>query len=154
MPETGQQTSVLVERLSAATAGSRELDAAICIALQYGGPNSEGATDVRTDPEWEGDLIYEIGDEECCNRIPALTTSLDAALALAERVLPRWGVDLGFPCRLGEHGGRPWASVWPPNDTGLEPQRNETWGRCNPANAAALPLALCCAILKALDNGK
>jgi hypothetical protein len=55
----------LIKRLEEAEAGNRKLDAAICIALQYGGLNSEGAQNVRTDDEWEGDLLYEIGEEEC-----------------------------------------------------------------------------------------
>lgn len=86
----------LIERLEKATGPDRELDAAICIGLQYGGANSEGATNVRTDPEWgdDNDLLFEIGTEECCNPIPCLTASVDAALALCERMLPgwRWGI--------------------------------------------------------------
>lgn len=77
-----------VQRLEAAEVGSRELDAEICILLQYGGLNSEGAVNVRTDEDWDGDLLFEVDAEECCNPIPEVTTSLDAALALAERI--RW----------------------------------------------------------------
>jgi len=75
----------LIARLEAAEVGP-DLDASICVLLQYGGPNSDGATNVRTDGDWEGDLLFEQGSDECCNPIPAVTTSLDAALALAERV--------------------------------------------------------------------
>lgn len=79
----------LIARLEAGEVGP-DLDASICVLLQYGGPNSNGATNVRTDGDWEGDLLFEHGSDECCNPIPAVTTSLDAALALAERVLPGW----------------------------------------------------------------
>lgn len=79
----------LIERVEALTDQGREVDAEICITIQYGGPNSEGATNVRIDPDWEdGDLVFEIGNEDCCNPIPRLTSSIDAALAFSERVLP------------------------------------------------------------------
>ncbi len=87
----------LIEKIEGLDGPDRDVDAEICIALQYGGENSEGASNVRTDPDWEGDLIFEIeGDTqpECCNPIPALTSSLDAAIALVERVLPEqwWNI--------------------------------------------------------------
>ena len=80
----------LIERLEAAKGADMALDAAICVLAQYGGQNSDGATNVRTDPDWEGDLLFEVGAEECCNPIPDITASLDAAVAFAERVLPGW----------------------------------------------------------------
>lgn len=80
----------LIERLEAAEVGEEGLSAELCVLFQYGGLNSEGATDVRTDAEWEGDLLFEQNGEDCCNPIPPVTTSLDAALALLERVLPGW----------------------------------------------------------------
>lgn len=82
-------TADLLSRLQGLTAPDREADALICVALQYGGPNSEGAANVRRDPDWdEDDVIFEVGSEACCNRIPELTASLDATVALCERVLP------------------------------------------------------------------
>ena len=84
-------TSNLITRLSKLDAPDREVDAEICILFQYGGHNSEGATNVRTDPDWDGDLLFEIGNEDCCNPIPKLTASVDAAIALAERVFPKYG---------------------------------------------------------------
>lgn len=63
----------LTDRLSKLKGPSRDVDAEICILFQYGGENSEGATNVRTDPEWDDDdLIFEIDDEGGCNRIPSL----------------------------------------------------------------------------------
>lgn len=60
--------SALIARLEAAEVGSRELDKAVCDALNWR----------RTDGVWT---------------FPApVSQSLDAALALAERVLPGWRV--------------------------------------------------------------
>lgn len=84
-------TANLLSRLQGLTAPDREVDALICVALQYGGPNSEGATNVRRDSDWdEDDLIFEVNGEPSCTRIPELTASLDATVALCERVLPGW----------------------------------------------------------------
>ena len=84
-------TANLLSRLQGLTGPDREVDALICVALQYGGPNSEGAANVRRDPDWdEDDVIFEVGSEACCNRIPELTSSLDATVALCERFLPGW----------------------------------------------------------------
>lgn len=85
-------TANLLSRLQGLEGPDREVDALICVALQYGGPNSEGATNVRRDSDWdENDLIFEVNGEPSCNRIPELTASLDATVALCERVLPaKW----------------------------------------------------------------
>jgi hypothetical protein len=126
----------LLARLEVAEAGSRELDAEICIALQYGGLNSEGGTNIRTDDEWEGDLLYEIGAEECCCPIPEVTTSLDAALALAKRVYPEGWLDLYI------HGGKASAAQC------FEGNRAYT------ATHASSPIAVCIAILKATHKAE
>ena len=53
-------TANLLSRLQGRTGPDREVDALICVALQYGGPNSEGAANVRRDPDWdEDDVIYD-----------------------------------------------------------------------------------------------
>lgn len=130
----------LLERVKAATGPDRELDRDICIALQYGGENSEGAANVRVDPEWgdDNDLIFEIGAEECCNPIPELTASIDAALALAERVLPGWEIALGT-CGLNNC---PWACLTEPE----EPFRGFA------ADAPTMELAFIEALLQALTK--
>ncbi|MCX2696668.1 hypothetical protein [Ochrobactrum chromiisoli] len=79
----------LIDRLSKLDGPDREVDAEICILFQYGGKNSEGATNVRIDPDWcDDDLLFEIDGDPCCNPIPEVTASIDACIALAERVLP------------------------------------------------------------------
>ncbi len=72
----------LAAQCEAATGPSRALDTAVCVALQYGGENSEGAIDVRPDPDDDGWLIFEIGTEGGCNQTPPVTASIDAAMML------------------------------------------------------------------------
>lgn len=134
--------SGLIERLEAAEFGSAELDAEICVLFRYGGENSEDATNVRTDPEWEGDLLFEVGADECCNPIPSLTTSLDAALALAERVLGR-----AFRLGLIQQPDGTWeaATLWSDEE---QDDRDVAFG-----HAPTPALALCIAILRAKTAG-
>jgi hypothetical protein len=97
----------LLERVRAATGPDEMLAADICVHLQYGGGGSEGASNVRTDPDWEGELLFEIGTEDCVNPIPKLTASIDAALGLVERVLP------GCSWRIQRNlDGRDWAELY------------------------------------------
>jgi len=124
----------LIKRLQEAEAGSEQLDAAICVALQYGGANSDGAQNVRTDPDWSGDLLFEVNSDDCCNPIPKLTTSLDAIVALIGEKLPGqfWAVSEhpdGFIATLGG------------------PFVSET----KAATFSTAPLALCIALLSALQ---
>lgn len=131
----------LIERLEGASVGSQSLDAEICIAFQYGGPNSEGATNVRTDSDWEGDLLFEQGADECCAPIPPVTTSLDAALALAERVLPEgWGYRLTRTERGGHHA---MTLHW------SHPANRSVY-----AEGRSAPLAFCIATLRASEQSK
>ncbi|WP_300573431.1 hypothetical protein [Phenylobacterium sp.] len=96
----------LIERLEKATGGDRELD--LDIAQQFGwtntGPNFLGSG-IRAD------LIGFAPSTAMFAAIPACTTSLDAALALVERVRPGWRFSCGDdhddtdqPC---------WARVFP-----------------------------------------
>lgn len=84
--------SGLVEKLEAAEVGSRSLDALIWLRLNR--PEYQGgvkALEMRTWHDGRGHLILETdAGEEVADDIgiAPVTTSLDAALALAERVLP------------------------------------------------------------------
>lgn len=100
----------LVARLEAASVGSRDIDQLIDMAF----PTDGAPPGYR----WALDLI------------PRYTTSLDAALALAERVLPgwHWGLSKTGACLLDD--------------------KEETEVRVNIAHKAPA-LALCIAILKA-----
>lgn len=112
----------LIERLEAAEVGSRELDAAIWYAL-----------------------IETCGgkpDKDMIGRWPDYTTSLDAALALAERVLPGWHWE------LDNVGGSPYAANLT-NPVG----RFLICGDTEVYSTAPTPaLALCIAILKAKET--
>lgn len=120
MAHSAQEGSVPTETLSAliatlekAGAGSRELDEKVAVATTH--PYGVDAID------WDG--------------FPAYTTSLDAALALAERVHP------GFHAALytSDGGKSRQAMITVPSRTD---------GPFT-ATAATIPLALCIAILKA-----
>lgn len=103
--------TALLKRLWAAEVGSRELDAAVCGA-------------VFTEP---GTYVMR-----------PVTTSLDAALALAGRVLPEWG----FYLRSDKDGHG--AGLSYPDYNRVTPGHVE--------HKSSLPLALCAAILRAKDS--
>lgn len=154
-------TTSLITRLEEAAEGSRELDARIWMALNDPEPANYFAG-VGMEMWFDGTprevLSTSSGLSATHELKPAMgkvTTSLDAALALAERVLPRWGFDCGQPARMGEHGGRPWADCWPPVEDG-EVVAFKLGGprpTHRHSNAATPALALCTAILKAVQHG-
>jgi hypothetical protein len=117
----------LIKRLEEAEAGSRELDLRVFERF-----------DLVDGERWtEADLDYALTDPDKTINPPPLTTSLDAALALAERVLPGWGWSAGGS--RGEHYGR----LDTPDGRDFEE-----------AYAPTPALALCAAILKATDTGR
>lgn len=125
--------ATLLQSLSEAGEGSRELDALIAVEVggfyvcepRYdGAPVAYGYVDAkghRTEPGQGGLML-----------VPKYTTSLDAALALAERVTG------GAYKLVNDYGGYNRAEI---NLPGRE---------THTAVAETMPLALCIAILKAL----
>lgn len=116
----------LIARLEAAEVGSRELDAYVECA-------SHGWNLVGWNAGW---YLAEVGGavQQMSPPLPC-TTSLDAALALAERVLP------GCRCIAErDHDGTGWACVRASEDS----ERFMT-------DAHTPALALCISILRALD---
>lgn len=112
--------SGLIERLEAAEFGSRELDSSV--AGQF-------CNDVESD---DGDFWWGPFDQQA-TRVPDFTTSLDAALALAERTMGGVSIDLLIRdhrtlCELN----------WPSNTVH--------------SSAKTPALALCIAILKAKET--
>lgn len=106
----------LIERLEAATVGSRELDAAIW----------------RWTSGWQG-----------VDHPPAYTTSLDAALALAGRVLA------GVCWSVGQNAHhKHWTAY------GMLMRSCGEVETISLVNAATPPLALCIAILRAIPEDK
>lgn len=142
----------LVERLEKATGGDREID--VLLWREFGwsdvrdpernsvtdilGPDAQvmGATLAQAIERWPNDMA---GVARNWN-IPRLTASLDAALALVERVLPGWDICLS---RVKGDEAATWNAVVgePDSFSGSE------------ASKPSPALALCLAALKALAQG-
>lgn len=134
-------TADLIARLEAAEVGSRELDAAIWAAMQpvrvkvadvwpvYG---DEERTSIRftLPPKRTETTTDSVGPYRHAEPV---TTSLDAALALAERVLGNG------PCVLHRNGPNEWGFTYVDDDT---------------AYAATPALSVCIAILRAKQGEK
>lgn len=116
----------LITSLEQAGEGSRELDALVWCAVTgetpsfpFGEPDREGPWIVYGNGMWEALKPY--------------TTSLDAALALAERL------NLNGPCELHRSGVKEWGFHFEGIDTAYSP---------TPA------LSVCIAILRAMEGRK
>lgn len=133
----GPTMTDLIKRLEEAEAGSRELDA--LVFRRFGGPLPKEFAGYGVELTWQADgsATMPVGEMQVRYDPPAYTTSLDAALALAERVLPEWGWYAGGS--RGEHCGR----LDTPDGCDFEE-----------AYAATPALALCIAVLKATDTGR
>ncbi len=139
-------TADLIKKLGEATEGSRELDGEIARALfpyalimTDAGQVGRGARPATYEPigtrvDLPGDVIAE------CTGVPFYTTSLDAALALAGRVLPGWTV-----AQIGQDDARGWfVELREGYQTSFSRVAMSPWPR-QPTPA----LALCLAILSA-----
>lgn len=122
----------LLERVEKAEGASSELDEAVALALcdEHRFAQLAGATD------GVGCMMYRYGHHAFHSAL-RVTASLDAALALVERVLPGWAVDITRFSRTGLGRARLWQ-----NYDGL---REYCCDR-----AATPALALLAAMLKAL----
>lgn len=83
----------LLARLEAAEGADRELDALICAALRYLPPDCREAWAIGWEGEWRAGpgnvyLLTAVGKSGASFKAAPLTASLDASLALVERVLP------------------------------------------------------------------
>lgn len=137
----------LIEKLEKAERPRRDLDVAIADAVL---PQREDACfhvgGRLLPPKWAA--TGSVADAHYYYiAAPHVTTSLDAAVALAERVLPGWSI---FTC-LGQ-------TVWPDKppcsaDVGSREFQDDIDGHDQENStgfAPTLPLALCLAILKAV----
>jgi hypothetical protein len=137
----------LIERLEKAEAGSRELDADIFRSLGYkvkmlGHKGPLAGRFLAYPPD---------GPDRCEPARLAVTSSLDAAIALVERVLPGWSIEL-----ISSHNPKSWVSfVAPPARRDPEHSISDAWragiSKLRATRAPTAPIALCIALLKALQ---
>jgi hypothetical protein len=117
----------LIKRLEKAEAGSRELDLRVFERF-----------DLVDGERWtEADLDYALTDPDRTINPPPLTTSLDAALALAERVHPDGWLDLDVRPGRTSHARQCFEG-----------------NRAHHAEHSSPIIAACIAILKATDTGR
>ena len=121
--------SALLERVEACQGPDRALDAAICRLTRY--------TSEQPDGTWLD--TFEGGYRHTINP-PALTASVDAALALIGRVLPGWLVSIDAFSVKGWQ-----ACLLKPDGKFLVAEDLEVYGR-----APTPALALCAALLAAM----
>lgn len=124
----GSDLSALIARLETAEAGGRELDVALAWH-RWVEPKMWGSTNAKGEPVWK---VERDGKRV---PLPAYTSSLDAALALAERVLEERGPININVCLAGSAQ----AQIYPPDPCGHHVQ----------AVGQTPAIALCIAVLKA-----
>jgi hypothetical protein len=124
----------LLERVKAATGPDRGLDGLIAIAFP---PDGEARTELGEATSRYGKYWFKHDHGEG-SALPRLyTASIDAALALTERMLPGKSVLIGLRQAAGT---KPWARIG-------------EWREAD-ATSATLPLAILAALLTALSNTK
>ena len=129
-------TTPLITRLEEAAEGSRELDAAIWYAVHEPDVDYPGIRTEQTEQGPREVLTCELGSK-WADDVGHVTTSLDAALALAERVLP--GV---------------WWNVRAPHRRVAKAALYPSAGPVSVGRARNPALALCAAILRANHKDK
>jgi hypothetical protein len=141
----------LIGKLERATGPDRELDALIAVTVA-------GFFEIA--PRWEGEPIgYGYFDADGARiesghggdeLVPDYTASLDAALALAEKLLPGWKLMMHLGGLWGEP--IPGATFSEPDFAALS-RKNLPYRR-GQANAETLPIAICLALLRSLSSQK
>lgn len=143
----------LITRLSKLDAPDREVDALIVAELEPHIFDAPGFTPIRPIPSFrigsEGNTIrFEGGGIMCLSYFPRYTASVDAAIALAERVLPGWTF---------EHIGQDYIrasgldnDVMPMGWTVEISDGSQTVQ----GQAPTFPLAICIALLRAKEASK
>ena len=133
----------LIEKLEKAEGPSRELDAQIWLETSPGVTRSVQHV-VSATGAWPPYDIDETRDETGrLITVPAYTASIDAAVALAERVLPGWRIctEFGQNYSIAQF------------KRGWGPARTEYLGMATTERADdEIALALCLAILKAIQE--
>ena len=146
MPET---ITSLIEKLEAASEGSRELDFWIWLALERDNtvvPQIPASFQSKRGDEFE---LYD-ANERCVGWVgfqvvPHYSLSIDAALALAERVLPGWAWNID---RWGK------MSRVTLNECDAEGWHKSKHRRIEVAAEQPPALALCAAVLRAQSEAR
>ena len=134
-------TANLLSRLQGLTAPDREVDAALWLEFAPGATRKQWSyIHTATGRECHVDETRDVNGRLII--VPELTSSLDAAVALCERVLPGWS----WECRASGTGDKGQATVWNPSKA---PGYNEEQRAYNCATPA---IALLIAILTALED--
>ena len=125
----------LLARVDGDKRADRKFDSSLWFTLKIGTPEEQEAV---------SDAYIAAGfSDDCVKRspvfIPDYTASLDAAVALVDRVLPTWWWAISRTPARGWHEGE----VYPPNYDSGDPL-------CGVGGASTPALALCIALLKAL----
>jgi len=140
-------TTHLITRLEEAAEGSRELDAEI--ATRFGWVHERRIPEFRS-PKWWPPIELETKEQTSAyayakSNPPPVTTSIDAALALADRVLPEgWTVEI-------KTGARPFHRAIVHPTYRMENKQDRCPMGLSKASAA---MALCIAILRANNKDK
>lgn len=127
----------LLERVKAATGPDRDLDRSI---WRHFNPRPAGRVSDVVLPQGFGKGALN----DALDPTPMLTGSIDAALALVERLMPDWGVQTMSPAG-GEYAA---CNMWlPPPDGGPK----ALWRRSS-GKSVTLPLAILAALLTSLKE--
>lgn len=147
----------LIERLEAATGPDRELDAAIVAHLNNASvrrypPQTDFGPGARWQ-FWSLDGAHFLGNESKFP-VPALTASLDAALALVERVRPGWKVSLFIGHLTGKKNGEGCrAELYAPGRPKRIAAQDWKWPKMAACYYAPTPaIALLIALLRTLET--
>jgi hypothetical protein len=130
--------SELLARLEGASEGSRELDALVFRAFGEPLPTEFAEHGIRLTWQPDGKATMPLGDLQVAYTPPAYSTSIDAALALAERV------------RVAPYTGPITLAIAGSGQAYID--HIDPCGMCVQAYASTPALALCIAILRAKEH--
>lgn len=104
----------LIAKLEAASEGSRELDAAMFRAI--GAPLPDKFANLNLELTWgpDGSAYMPVGEMQVRYDPPAYTLSIDAIVALIERKLPGWHL------QVEKHPGNPAHLRWGSNQDNVD----------------------------------
>lgn len=136
--------TALIDRLEAASEGSRELDREMMLLV---GDAREVDHCTFYGPEERVWCFGEYEHETDLPPLPYLTSSLDAIVALIERKLPGWFWGIGRRSDADDPAKPMWAEVASERWIKSETEKDEQFE----SDGVTAPLALCVVLLRALQ---